>query len=180
MNLKRIVLFAIFVVIAYTTRPHIEEVADLRRLGLHDDSQKSEWILNTTFGFPVQVALNSVRTQSGDRTICVFIDNQDFTEGNLRKLFTGLSAQYDGPHQLFITAYSDAEMLQRAINEYLAPIVDYVETPEHERLSKEWAEKYAPLKTGYFRAYYSRANAVEKFCYSPYPEKEEMITVILK
>src|SRR5689334_11949236 len=66
---------------------------------------------------PFSIGLNHLA--EGDyprRNIFLLIGAQDFSEANLRKVFAELAKKYDWPEQLWITAFSDASMLQRAMN----------------------------------------------------------------
>jgi hypothetical protein len=115
-----------------------------------------------TLHFPVEVVLSELQhgTYMTIRFMFLHVDASDFTEQNLSDLYTTLAAEYQEPQFLQITAYSDREMLQRAINIYrlqcgLAP------------------EDQLPAKSGYFSSQYSRRDDAEYFNYTADPEKPD-------
>lgn len=119
------------------------------------------------FRFPVEVVLSEVKhgTYLDIRFMYLHIDASDFTEQNLNDLFTTLAAEYQDPQFLHITAYSDREMLQRAINR------------DRDQYCAVWPEDQLPSKSGYFSTQYSRRDDAEYFFYTPDPEKADTITV---
>ena len=90
--------------------------------------------------------------------------------------------KYNQPVWLRITAFSDAEMLKRAIDisESGVNIDDFNDTPKIREASRKWYETYYPAPTDYFRAYYYRTLAEEEFRFSPDREKDHYIKIILK
>jgi hypothetical protein len=105
-----------------------------------------------------------------------------FTERDLRTVFSHLAAEQPEPAALSITAFSDKDMVRRAVTNYKYPlIVDFLNTPEGRKAQDAWYEKHYPLKTGYYRAYYWRSpKGSESLKYSPDPDKDEFIDVKLK
>ena len=157
--------------------------------------QEAKWEYNESYGVPVRIALNDVVYFSfGDREpmrreIFILIDAQRFKPDDLKKLFTGLSSDYEQPGWLRVTAFSDKAMLRRAIDRHQSHmIIDWADTPEGREAAKRWAKKHYPLSSGYYRAdysriprwYYTQTYFDEYFMYSPESAKEEMTTVILR
>jgi hypothetical protein len=102
---------------------------------------------NDTFGEPTPMR----------RSIFVFIESHHFTPHNIRTLFTKLATQYKQPDWLYITAFDDKKMLQRAINTSTSGVsIDWADTPAGREAARKWALEYEPLPSGYNRAYYMR------------------------
>jgi hypothetical protein len=121
-----------------------------------------------TFRFPIEVVSNEVKngTYLDIRSIFLQVDASGFSEQNLKDLFTTFAAEYQDPGFLHITAYSDREMLQRAINR-----------SQDQGWCGVWPEDKLPAESGYFSAQYSRRDDAEYFNYTPDPEKPDTITV---
>jgi hypothetical protein len=138
-----------------------------------------KWIKNRSYGFPLWIAL----TWDSDRMVYfrhrfVFIAAKNFTRENIRRALPGLAKELDVPDELQITAFSDKEMLRRAINNLRGPVYRIANTPEGINAAQEYAEKYLPLKSGYYRAwYYHSRDGKESLQYSPDPAKEEMVFI---
>jgi ankyrin repeat protein/WD40 repeat protein len=153
-------------------------------------TRDDEWVLTASYGVPVWIAFNdTVGPTAFRRSIFVFIEGQHFTPDNIRTLFTNLATQYKQPDWLYITAFDDKKMLQRAINTSTSGmIIDWANTPEGREAAKKWALEYEPLPSGYHRArytriqrdYYGQKYFEEEYSYSPDPAKSEMITVVLQ
>ena len=71
--------------------------------------QNEEWKLVTSYGFAVRVASNFViRAPIGSRReVYLLIEAPDFTQKNIREVFTSLAAEFTTPYELWIYAYSD-------------------------------------------------------------------------
>lgn len=161
--------------------PRISACSIQRRRNLKMHNQ--EEILNTALGFPFQIVLNSVRGEFYiHRGIFLLIEAEYFTRENIEKVVRKLATEFSQPQELKITAFSDKEMLQRAINNFKHPYaIDFTDTPAGREAARRWAELNDPLKRGYFRAYFWRHNNGEEILqYSPDPEKEDYITITLK
>src|SRR5690349_10977451 len=80
--------------------------------------KQTEWLVNFTYGFPFWIALNYTvgAPRVFRREIYIYFEPSYFTPGNLKKLFTGLAAEYPSPDWFTVTAFSDRAMIQRAIN----------------------------------------------------------------
>jgi ankyrin repeat protein len=150
-------------------------------------TRNDDWVLNTSYGFPVWIAFNDLI--GGRREIFIYIEPQVFSHENMRRLFTALATEYKTPDWLDVTAFSDKLMLQRAINNATAGMfIDWADTPEGKAAGRKWAEEHDPLPTGYYRARYfrigrrnySRSYIEERYSYSPDPAKPEMISVVLQ
>lgn len=152
---------------------------------------EDEWVFTGSYGVPVWIAFNDTVGEpiAFRRSIFVFIEGQQFTPDNIRGLFTNLATQYKQPDWLYITAFDDKKMLQRAINTSTSGmVIDWADTPEGREAAKKWAQEHEPLPTGYRRArytriqreYYGQKYFEEEYSYSPDPAKLEMITVVLQ
>ncbi len=114
------------------------------------------------FRFPIEIVSTELKhgTYLDIRFMFLHIDASDFTEQNLNDLFKTLAAEYQEPQFLQITAYSDREMLQRAIDR-----------------SQDWCgvapADQLPAKSGYFAAQYSRRDDSEFFDYTRDPAKSD-------
>lgn len=147
------------------------------------DDQKNEWALNTESGVPFWIGLNlvSAQTLTSFREIIVFVEPQRFTEGNLRKVFLYLSAEFPLPEMLSIIARSDREKLQRLVNyhRYLNSLKR--DDPRSRRAVEGKLEEASALaRSGCYRADYIRMNLNERFNYYPEPDKEDGYAVVLK
>ena len=67
-----------------------------------ETGQKAEWKLDSSFGFEVWIAANIVidAPALSHRHIYFFIDAPNFTEQNIRKIFSSLAAEYKNPYEL--------------------------------------------------------------------------------
>ena len=110
----------------------------------------------------------------------IFLEEQHFSEKNLRKLFLKLSAGQT-KYPLFIKVFSDKNMLDWLIRGENQPFsIDFANTPEGRKAKEKFFEENYPPDTGYLRAYYQRTKFREFFVYSPEKDNEGYITVIIK
>ncbi|MBI3651311.1 MAG: ankyrin repeat domain-containing protein [Acidobacteria bacterium] len=127
------------------------------------ESQTEKKDFNNDYGIPIWIALNSV--SEGDfsqaRIIYILVQPDEFTEVKLKNAFLGLARMYNEPHFLTIKAFSDESILENAIKYRLS------ESQKNER-------------AGYFRASYVRIREEEEMNYSPTPDAEELVTIVLK
>lgn len=118
------------------------------------------------FRFPPEEVLNEVEHGAYDsiRFIFLYVEASDFTGQNLNTLFTKLAAEYQDTQFLQITAFSDKEMLQRAVDRFhlFCGVV---------------SEDKLPARSGYFYAQYSRRDDSEFFDYTPDPDKPDTARV---
>jgi hypothetical protein len=134
-----------------------------------------KWIKNSSYGFPLWIAL----TSDPDRIIYlrnrfIFISAQDFTREHIQRALPSLAEEFDVPDEMAITAFSNKEMLKRGVNS-LGRCIRFPSTPEGMEAAKRYAEKYLPLKSGYYRAkYYRSRDGKVSLQYSPDPAKEEV------
>jgi hypothetical protein len=149
------------------------------------ESKTDDWQLCTICAIPARMALNASPGPSlvPQRHIYLFVEAFDFTEKNLRKAFERLSATYPDPGGfLYITAFSNKAFLKQIIKAEEADVIfDFPDTPEgREAQHKYYSERYPPRK-GYFRAYYFRHfDGQESFQYTPDPEDEKTVEIVLK
>lgn len=147
--------------------------------------QSDNWVLETSFGVPVQVASGTgpIEKPYKARVMFVFIEDRYCSPDLLRAVLTALAGQYASPDSLRIDVYSDREMLRRALVRYKWPASDFVfpDTPEGEEMEKKvYGDVYIP-KTGWARArYYRGSQDGERLLYKSSPDKVEMIEVVLK
>lgn len=122
------------------------------------------------FRFPIEVVSNDVKhgTYVDIRFLFLHVDSLDFTEQNLNDLFRTLGEEYQDPELLQITAYSDREMLQRAINRTKEPNCAV------------WSVDSLPAPSGYFAAQYSRQDDAEFFDFNVDLEEPVWKRVCLK
>jgi hypothetical protein len=148
-------------------------------------SEKKDWILSDKYGFPVWLALNATPPKDGVqlRRIFLLLEDKNFNAEDLKKVFLGLSAENPSPsprpEALDIIAFSDAAMLQREIKAFLSGICVFVspDTPE----GRKYYERTYALPSGYFRAFYYRSwEGAESYRWSPDPDKEDYVKIILK
>ena len=73
------------------------------------------WKLVSSYGFRVWIASNFVidAPALSHRQIYLSIDAKDFTEANMRTVFTSFAAEFQEPHELWIYAYSDRAVVQK-------------------------------------------------------------------
>src|SRR5437868_1831468 len=79
-----------------------------------NEKSEDDWQLDQSFGFPVWTAVNKLigSPDSPDRRMYLFIDKQDFSEQNIRKVFIAFAARYRTPHDLIIDAYSSKAVVE--------------------------------------------------------------------
>jgi ankyrin repeat protein len=147
--------------------------------------QNEEWKLVSSYGFPVWVASNFVIAAPAfsHRTIYLLIDGKNFTEENIRKLFTSLAAEFSKPHTLWIYAYSDRAVVQKAVDKSKGPIVcvAFANSPEGRRGSRNYSISNEPKRSGYYRAQYFRfSDGREEIEYSPHHEQEHVLKIDLR
>jgi hypothetical protein len=146
--------------------------------------QEQNWTTSNDFGFPVWLALNSPSGagRANLRKIFVFIEANNFTKDNVQTVFTGLATRYPDPVDLIMTAFSDRAMLIRAIGVSESGVaIEFSKAPEKQEAVQKFKDEFYPLKSGYYRAYYSRSRrGSESFQYSPDPDKEALVRVQLK
>lgn len=147
--------------------------------------ESDQWIVDTSFGFPVGIAYSSRLTthQFADHMIFLFIEDRFCSKENLGEVFKGIAARYQETPSVRIDVYSDKEMLRRAIQRYKSYPDEAIfpDTPEGVELEKTVrGDLYIP-KTGWARArYFKWTPDGERFVYKPGPQKTEMIEVIIK
>ncbi len=184
MSLTKSVRFRFSCIITFFLASFIQPVA---QQVTHNDA----WVFSSAYGVPVSIAYNDTTKPPGiiRRSIFVYIEEQNFSAENIRKLFMNLAAEYKTPVWLDITAFSDKKMLLRAINTATSGwIIDWADTPEGRAAAKKWSEEHNPLPSGYYRARYSRIGRQEysksyleeDYSYSPDPAKPEMVRVVLQ
>ncbi|HKY03303.1 MAG TPA: ankyrin repeat domain-containing protein, partial [Blastocatellia bacterium] len=145
-----------------------------------------DWQLDTSFGFPVWVGANIAPKPPaiGSRYIYLYIEAQDFTEKNIRTVFTTLAAKYKKPKDIWIYAYSDKTVVQQGIDEQEGPIIcsgSFADSPEGRRAARNKFILREPRGSGYFRARYYRFNdGREQMEYSPKAEQQHVRTINLK
>ncbi len=146
-------------------------------------SQESSWARNTDCGLPFWIALNVVLRNKPPsiRYIFVFIEPQNCTRENFRRIFLCLSQKYVQPGELAVTARSDKANLQRWINRILAvnsvrPDGSFERNKNHPPDLPEELQN----EIGFYRADYYRSELVEDFSFSPDPNKEDRFVEVLK
>ena len=145
-----------------------------------------EWKLVNSYGFPVWIASNIViRAPIGSRrSIYLLIEAPDFTQKNIRDVFTSLAAEFSTPYELWIYAYSDKAVIQHALEELKGGILCSApgSGPEGRRGSRNNSIESEPRRSGYFRGRYVRFRdgIREEIEYSPYAEQEHVIKIDLR
>lgn len=146
-------------------------------------AQDSTWILNTDSGTPFSIAWNVVVRYSppASRWIFIFVEPQNCTWENFRKIFLYLSEKYPQPSNLIVNVRSDKASLQRWIDNYIADHSIRADG-SFERKKRHRIEGYGYGETekGYYRAEYFRSEVVEDFNFSPDPNKPDLVSVLLK
>ena len=121
-----------------------------------------------SYGFALWIASNSVTEDdtSGERGILLHLDGKDFTEANIRKVFTSLAAKYPSPHGLRIDAYSDRAKVQKALDQQESGVAICVAystiSPETHRASRNRAILDEGRQSGFYRAHYFRPQLMAK------------------
>lgn len=149
--------------------------------------QDDGWILDTSFGFPVRIALTSsyaITSLHNNLVMFVLIEDRYCSPDHLRTVFESLATRYQDAQSMEIDVYSDSEMLRRAIKRYEGPQdadMTFPDTPEGVALEKKIrGDLYIP-KTGWARArYFKGLRDGEGFFYKPDPQKVEMAEVVMK
>jgi hypothetical protein len=144
------------------------------------DHTRRGWVLDNRFDIPFWIAKHVEPARGSKvqrRELFLFIEPRYFSPENLEKIFTEFAAQYQLPKRLYITTFTDAEMLERAIRTSLSQIcVQFLNTPEGREDRARFNKMFFPLDEGYFRAYYSRnIDGDQSFQYSPDSGKKELV-----
>lgn len=144
-----------------------------------------EWKLVNSSGFPVWIASNFVidAPALSHRHIYLLIDCKDFTEANIRTVFTSLAAEFRIPRELWIYAYSDRAVVQKALDKRKGGIlcVTFADSPEGRRGSRNYSISSEPKRSGYYRAEYFRfSDGREQIEYSPHPEQQHLLKIDLR
>ena len=145
-----------------------------------------EWKLVNSYGFPVWIASNLViRAPIGSRrSIYLLIEAPDFTQKNIRDVFTSLAAEFTTPYELWIYSYSDKAVIQRALEKLESGILCVAPGfgPEGRRGSRNYSIESEPRRSGYFRGHYIRFSdgRREEIEYSPSAEQEHVIKIDLR
>lgn len=178
MAIKVPMTLLLILIVGTTMRISVSEPQNQLKQNPSQSPDLPNWAVNTSYGIPTEMAVNSVSVM---RRILLYLEPQYFNEENLKKLFIGLAGDYPKPYDLFITAYSDKAMIQRAIDAgEQRGSVDFPKGPAGEQAFREYAKKYLPLRSGYYRANFTRMRGEEKIDYSPDLNKEEHITILVK
>jgi ankyrin repeat protein len=153
-------------------------------------TRNDAWVYSTSYGVPVWIAYNDTPMRGGNtRKTLIYIEAQHFSADNIKTLFLNLAAQYKEPAWLYITAFSDKKMLQRAIDNATSGwVFDFAHTPEGRAAATKWAEEDDPLPSGYYRAYYTRiprqehsqSYVEEYYSYSADPASPDLTRVVLR
>jgi hypothetical protein len=154
----------------------------LTNLTLKGTVQESAWELYVDGGFPVWIASNKTDGNPAyQRKIFVFIESHNFSKENIHAIFTSLATRYREPVPLQITALSDKENLRKAMDvSQMGYYVDFADTSEGRASADDWHNKYWPAAKGYFRARYYRSLVKEDYNYSPDPQKEELVEIVIR
>src|SRR5262249_22209811 len=147
--------------------------------------------LNSTLGFPIWVAFHQEKGNYiySQRNIFIYLEVENFTPDNLKKLFVGLAAQYPNPVWLNINVYSDKAALRQVLPMNPNGVeIELLNPPDGRKVELDWNKKYAPVPTNYYWAKYLRIGrdnsdqhyTEESYSYSPDPNKEEMDTIVLQ
>ena len=166
MKSQSLALIAALGLIGWTVACHYESEPAASQTNSGDNGSEIEWQTVPGVEPPALLALDSVRGRPDPelRFLFVLVEGKHFNEEDLRSLFTGLAARYPEPETLDITAYSDKSQLARAVFNYLhyspgLPLED---------------------RTGYFAAKYLRREGDEHFFYTPDPNSESNVMVVIK
>jgi hypothetical protein len=151
--------------------PDVRRLTDTgaHRYGMDYYRHKELWELDTSLSFPFWIVVNFVFKAEffSRRSLFLFLRPEDFTEPNLRVLFTELARRYTEPENLFIFVASDKPQIRAIIRQHLSPpiCVRFEDTPEF----RKWEEEVTGIKrTGYYRAHYVRVEGQDEwFGYSP-------------
>jgi ankyrin repeat protein len=110
----------------------------------------------------------------------LLIEPQYFTLDNLKRVVNILAARYEQTEYLVIVANSSREMLEKEVATHgFAGIPDAIDTPGSKEAARKFYESYRP-RAGYFRARFTRQYGGEDLCYSPDPDKEDFVRIVLK
>ncbi len=180
MKSKRLIIFLIVLVL-------------IRGLGAYSKSSmcvikqsagsNDEWTLNTSSVVPFWICLNLIRNDilSRSRNVLIFVEPENFTLENLKAIFLHLSAEFNEPEILSITARSDRKKLQRLASIYRRLSSNKLQDQTKRRAAEvELAEAFGSAGIGCYRADYIRLDRNERFYYYPDPNKKDGFAVVLK
>jgi ankyrin repeat protein len=112
------------------------------------------------------------------RYMYLLIQEPNFTEDNLKKIFSKMSNQFPDPNCFFIEAYSDKKKLQRVIYFNFGHLYPRIEKPQEKNVTQKEGDNQGG--SNYFHASYYRGAESESFSYTPDANKQEYAKVILK
>jgi uncharacterized protein len=143
---------------------------------------KDIWQLDESFGFPVWVVENKLigAPEDGTRRIYLFIHEQNFSEQNIRKVFTGLAARYKTSKTVLFYAYSDKHRIESVLNSYGFISGEFEDSLRGKRGSRNHKVLRNNFRSGCYRAWYMRTSNSEEIKYSPDPEREYIRKIDLK
>lgn len=127
------------------------------------------WLHDSSFGFNIRIDTWTLTCSEPylSPSIYVFIDAKNFTEENLKKVFTGFSELYSHARFLSVTAISDIGILAKVMKDRGA------------FLGSE-PDAFMP-GTGQFAGFFFRDwEGEEEFHYTPHANRPDFITVALK
>jgi hypothetical protein len=109
------------------------------------------------------------------RHIGLLIGRGDFTQENLTTVFTTLAEEYRHPDILDIRVLSDRNALMESQHPYFCKLI-------RDANGDEWNAFVVRIYwRGHYRAKYHRSWTLEEtYEYSPDPEKDELIKVVLR
>ena len=148
------------------------------------EAQTRGWQVENKCGTPVWIAMNFNYEGSGveRRELFLFIESRNFSEDNLRKTIVAVAAEYNTPRELYITTFSNAEMLEREATMSQSPLC-FLFTKDHQgKIDRDrFYATYYPAYQGYFRAYYSRSkDGTQSLRYSPDPNTKVLQEIQIK
>jgi hypothetical protein len=145
---------------------------------IDSEEQGSQWELTHFSDIPVWIAGNNVSTGSlvRNRKIFVLLEEEHFTDEDLKKVFTAMAAHWADPEFLIITALSDRNMLQQELGRQESTTYYTLREGTLPRQPEEDPNR----KISYFRAYYLRMHDEERLGYSLEPERGSYTTIYLR
>ena len=145
------------------------------------DKNEEGWTKKVVNGVPILLAKQTVNY--AERFIILYMPPRDFTANKLRRVFTGLAAEFSTPHDLWVFAYSDKERLKSVLaSKPPAVSVDFSRSPEGRRAERIYNRRLYGLRVNQrgLRASYFRLDVRESFTYEAAREKSIEITIDLK
>lgn len=149
-----------------------------RKITVIEDS----WKVDSHCGVPVEAAFFAiVHTKKELGSLYLFTEANNFTEKNLKQLFTCYSKEYPNFVAFGITVFTERENLKILVKNFLKPPPD-ADPPDDtsETDCADLSKAIRPCPTGYYKAgFYRSSRGTESFTYTTDTTGGRLVTINL-